>query len=216
MMRLTDNQLFAYLDGGEDDPFVAEMLNRDADARTRLALIRRVRAQLGSVAPPLHEEVHFALSMDPRVRKRVHHATPAATRKPEARADRSLDEFAPLAAFLEGKAERRDLGEIRIPLPSDADPGPQLVAELRAGRHLVEVRLFRAGESPMLRVCIRERDEGPVEGARANLLSAGDAVQRFTTDEQGVLELPVPAGHALLRLELDPTTEIRLVPATDL
>lgn len=215
MMRLTDERLLAYLDGGEDDPFVAEMLSRDPDARARLDLIRRVRTQLGSLAQP---ESFAARSIAFRDMSEVSESTgpvrSAAWREPAA--DRPGNTSGALAAFLQGKAERHDLGEIRIPLPSDADPGPKLLAELRAGRHRVDVGLSWAGASPVLRVLIRERDGGPVEGARANLLNPGEAVQRFTTDEQGVLEVPVPAGPALLRLELDPTCEIRLIPATGL
>lgn len=214
MMRLTDNQLFAYLDGGEDDPFVAEMLSRDSDAQARLALIRRVRTQLGSVAQPAPLGAYSMTDLHASPVRNISGATRSALREPAA--DRPENESGALAAFLQGKAERHDLGEIRIPLPSDAGADPQVLAELRAGRYVVEVALFRAGEASVLRVRIRERDEGPVDGVRANLLSPGEAVQRFSTDAEGVFDLPVPGGPALLRLEMDPTCEIRLIASTDL
>jgi hypothetical protein len=203
MMRLTDDQLFAYLDGGEDDPFVAEMLKRDENVRERLALIRRVRTQLASVVRPTHHGMRFALNLEPPAHKRVHYSRPP-------------DEFDPLAAFLQGKAERHGLGEIHVPMSPDVGAGRRVLAELHTGRRVVETGLFQVGESPMLWVRIRDRGERPMAGARANLLSPGEAVQRFRTDEEGMFELPVPAGPALLRLELEPTCEIRLVPATDL
>lgn len=217
MMRLTDNQLFAYLDGGEDDPFVAEMLKRDADARARLALMRRVRTQLASVAqPPPPEAQSISFERAPLVRKVPGRVRSVPLRDAGMPADRPPDEFGPLTAFLQGKAERHDLGEIRFPMPPDSDAGPQELAGLHAGRWLVEAGLSRTGESTMLRVRIRDRDEGPVAGVRANLLSPGAPVQRLTTDTEGVLELPVLAGPSLLRLELDPTCEIRLIPSNDL
>jgi hypothetical protein len=218
MMRLTDDQLFAYLDGGEDDPLVAEMLKLDADARTRLALIRRIRAQLASVTQsPSRSVQSIAHQRAPVIGIRgMNLEIPMRLRGLAKSWDRVQEGADPLVAFLQGKAERRDLGEVRIPAPSDAGPGPRVLAELRAEQCGVEVGLSGAGESQMLWVRIRGLDARPIVGVPANLLVPGVPVQRFTTDAEGLFELPVPEGAALLRIELEPTCEIRLVPSTDL
>jgi hypothetical protein len=48
MMKLTTARLLEFLDAGENDPFIIEMLSRDAAARRELQAIKRVRKTLGS------------------------------------------------------------------------------------------------------------------------------------------------------------------------
>ena len=216
MMRLTDEQLFAYLDGGEDDPFVAEMLSRDAGARTRLELIRRVRTKLSAVEKPVSYAMHRSLGRVPKGSRNIQRVESVAPRSLDVLADQSPDEFGAMAAFLRGRAERHDLGEVRIPVASRAVADLGMLAKLPAGRHVIELGLVAAGHPPMLRVRIQDRNEQPVAGVRANLVVRGAAVQRYTTDAVGAFELPVPEAPATLRLEFERTGEIRLVPWTDL
>jgi hypothetical protein len=218
MMRVTDDQLIAYLDGGEDDPLVGEILERDPGARRRLAVIRRVRralsGRMGLASMSLQERVGLMPA------HRTAWAPPAALRTlsfdPLA-AHRLSPEPGPVPAFLRGRDERQEWGELRIQPGEPVGAGGATLGELRAGRYAAEASLVRPGSSVLLRLCLRDAEaERPLAGVRANLLQPGSPVQRYITDAAGVIELPLPAGPATLRLELEETGEIRLVPAAGL